>query len=129
MSGKKSRSRRLAAALGLYLVVAVIPALGAEHTFDGVYTGKRSLIKGTAGPRCPAEDNVSVTIHGATVTFTSSALRQFAIIFYPSQDGSFGETYQGEGGETVNIRGRVIGDVIEADVTDYATNGLRLTRI
>jgi hypothetical protein len=27
-------------------------------------------------------------------------------------------SYQGEGGDAVNIRGRVVGDVIEADVTD-----------
>jgi hypothetical protein len=98
------------------------PCSGAEHTFDGVYTGKRLLTKGTAAPRCSAEDNVSVTIHGATPTFTNSALKQFAIGFCRSQDGSFGETYQGEGGDAVNIRGRVMGDVIEADVTDYATD-------
>jgi hypothetical protein len=114
-----SRSHRLVAAVLLCLAVAGIPALAAEHTFDGVYSGKRVLTKGTAGPRCPAEDNVSVTIHGATLTFTNSELKQFALSFYPRQDGSFGEIYQGEGGTTVNIRGRVIGDVIEADVTNY----------
>jgi len=37
--------------------------------------------------RCPAEDNASVTIHGATLTFTNGVLKQFAISFYPSQDG------------------------------------------
>jgi hypothetical protein len=45
-------------------MVAGIPALGAEHTFDGVYIGKRSLSKGTVGPNCPAEEDVSVTIRG-----------------------------------------------------------------
>jgi len=122
MSEEMSRLRLLRAASVLFLTVAGIPALGAEHTFDSVYAGKRLLTKGTAGPRCPAEDNVSVTIHGGTLTFTNSALKRFAISFYPSQDGSFGETYQGEGGDTVNIHGRVIGDVIGADVTDYATD-------
>jgi hypothetical protein len=71
---------------------------------------------------CPAEGDVSVTIHGETMSFTDSALKKFAISFYPGQDGSFGEIYQGEGGDTVNIRSRVIGNDIEADVTDYATD-------
>jgi hypothetical protein len=100
------------------------PALGAKHTFDGVYSGKRMLTKGSGGPSCPAEDNVSATIHGATLTFTNSALKQFAVSFYPSQDGSFGEIYQGEGGTTVNIRGRIIGDVLEADVINYDSDPL-----
>jgi len=122
MSEGMTRSRRLAAALGLCLAVAGSPALRAEPMFDGVYTVKRSLTEGRAGPTCPAEEDVSVTIHGKTMSFTDSALKKFAIGFYPSQDGSFGETYQGEGGDTVNIRGRIIGDDIEADVTDYATD-------
>jgi hypothetical protein len=63
---------------------------------------------------------VSVTINGATLTFTNSALKKFTLSFYPTQDGSFAQIY--EGGDTVNIRGRVNGDVIEADVTDYSAN-------
>jgi hypothetical protein len=120
MLEEMSRSRRLVAALGLCLAVAGIPALAAEHTFDGVYTGKRTLVKGTAGPLCPADDDVSVTIQGETLTFTNSALKKFAMSFYPGPDGSFGETYQGS--DTVNIRGRIIGDVIEAEVTDYGSD-------
>lgn len=66
-----SRSRRLATALGLCLAVAgTTPALGAEHTFDGVYSGKRVLTKGAAGPNCPAEEAVSAAIHDETLTFT-----------------------------------------------------------
>ena len=87
----------LAAASVLCLAVAGISALGAEHNFDGVYTGKRSLTKGSAGPNCPAEDNVSVTIHGETLTFTNSALKKFTQPFYPGPDGSFGETYTDAG--------------------------------
>ena len=44
-----------------------------EHKYDGVYTGKRSLTKGTASATCPAEDDVSFTISGETLTFTNSA--------------------------------------------------------
>jgi len=100
------------------LAVVVGPAFGAEQRFDGVYSGKRSLTKGPASPTCPAEEDVSATIHGETLTFTNSALKEFTMPFYPGQDGSFGETYTGEGGTTVHYSGRVIGDVIDADVTN-----------
>ena len=113
-----SRSRRLAAAFGLCVAAAGTPALGADHTFDGVYTGKRSLTKGAVGPNCPAEEDVSVTIHGETLSFTNSALRKFVIGFDPHQDGSFHEIYTDEGGATVNIVGHLAGDVLEADVTN-----------
>src|SRR5438067_1398260 len=92
-------------------------ALGAEHTFDGDYSGKRVLTKGSAGPNCPAEDNVSVTIHGETLTFTNSALKKFTQPFDPGPDGSFGQTYTDAGGAIVHYHGRIIGDVMDADVT------------
>jgi hypothetical protein len=113
-----SRSRRLATALGLCLSVAGTPALCAENTFDGIYSGKRVLTKGSASPSCPADDDVSAAIHGETLTFTDNALKKFTMPFYPSQDGSFGQTYTGEGGAAVHYRGRVVGDVIEVDVTN-----------
>src|SRR5215469_16499713 len=118
MSEELSRSWRIATALGLCLAAAGMPALGAEHKFDGVYTGKRSLTKGAVGPNCPAEEDVSVTIHGETLSFTNSALRKFVIGFDPHQDGSFHEIYTYEGGATVNIVGHLAGDVLEADVTN-----------
>jgi hypothetical protein len=43
---KTFSSHCLAWALGLCLVVAGSPALGAEQNFDGVYSGKRALTKG-----------------------------------------------------------------------------------
>lgn len=118
MLGQISRLRRLAVASGLSLAVAATPALGAEHGFDGVYSGKRVLTKGDAGPTCPAEDGVSVTIHGDTLTFTNSALKKFTQPFYPGQDGLFGETYTDEGGAIVRYHGRIVGDVIDADVSN-----------
>jgi hypothetical protein len=103
--------------LGLCIPAGVTLALGAEHSFDGVYSGKRVVIKGS-DPHCPAEDDVSVTIRGEMLSFTDSALNKFPIGFYPSQDGSFGGISSGEGGDAVQIHGRVVGDVIEADVTN-----------
>ena len=82
---KTFRSPCLAAALGFCLAVAGSPALGAEHSFDGVYSGKRVLTKGSASALCPAEDHVSVTIHGETLTFTDSALQKFTEPFFPVQ--------------------------------------------
>ena len=69
-----------------------------EHKYDGVYTGKRSLTKGTASTTCLAEDDVSVTITGETLTFTDSELKNLTMPFYPGPDGSFGQTHTEEGG-------------------------------
>ena len=82
---KTFSSRGLAPALGLCLAVTGSPALGAEHTFNGVYSGNRVLTKGSASSMCPAEDDVSVTIHGETLTFTDSALQKFTEPFFPVQ--------------------------------------------
>src|SRR6516164_7006495 len=116
----KSRSKRrlmLSLIFGTFCLVAG-PALSTEpeHKYDGVYTGKRSLTKGTASTTCPAEDDVSVTIHGETLTFTNSALKKYTMPFDPGPDGSFGQTHTDEGGGIVHYRGRITGDVIEADV-------------
>ena len=110
-----SRSRRLAAAW-LCLAVAGSPALSAEHTFDGIYSGQRVLTKGSPGPRCPAKEDVSVTIHGETLTFTNSALKNFLQLFDPGKDGSFGETYTDAGGAAVHYHGRIVGGVMDVDV-------------
>ena len=108
----------VAAASGLCLAVAGIPALGAEHNLDGVYSGNKVLTRGSPNPSCPAKDSVSITIDGGTLTFTDSASKKFAHAFYPRPDGSFGETYTDEGGAIVEYHGHIVGDVIDADVTN-----------
>jgi hypothetical protein len=97
------------------------PASAAGNSFDGVYIGKRSLTKGPTSSRCPAEDPVSVTIHGPQLKYTDSALKEFVIAFDPQPDGSFDQTYEDVGGTTIFYKGRVAGDSIDADVTNYAT--------
>ena len=106
----------------LALVVGL--ALSAEpgHKYDGVYTGKRSLTKGTASTDCPAEEDGSVTIQGETLTFTNSALKNFTMPFEPGQDGSFGQTHTDVGGAVVHYEGHIVGNLIEADVQNYATD-------
>jgi len=71
---------------GTFCLVAG-PALSTEpeHKYDGVYTGKRSLTKGTASTTCPAEDDVSVTITGEMMTFTNSAFKKYLMPFYLSR--------------------------------------------
>ena len=109
---KTFNSRCLASALGLYLAVAGGPALGAEHTFDGTYSGQRALTKGP----CAAADDVSVTIHGEALTFTNSALKKSVMGFFVRQDGSFDQIDTDVDGDRVHIVGRITGDIIEADV-------------
>jgi hypothetical protein len=82
---KTSSPHCIASALGLCLAVAGSPALGAEHGFDGIYSGKRVLTKGSSGPNCPEEDNVSITIHGKTLTFNDSTFKEFIEPFYLNQ--------------------------------------------
>ena len=114
---KAFNSRWLASALGLCLAVAGDLSRGAEHTFDGVYSGQRVLTKGEVGPRCPAKDDVSIAIHGETLRFTDSAQNNFLQPFYPKKDGSFGQIYTDVGGAAVNYHGRIVGDVMDIDVT------------
>ena len=76
------------------------------------------LTKGTAGPNCLAEDDVSVTVHSETLSFTNSAVQNFVVGFHPRTDGSFHQTYMGDGGATVDIHCRLVGNVIEADVSN-----------
>lgn len=97
-------------------LAATGPVLRAESTFNGVYTGERVLTKGS-GPTCPTGENVSVTIQDGELTFTNSVLQNFALGFDPHPDGSFTETYMDVGGAVVYIRGRIVGDLLDADVT------------
>jgi hypothetical protein len=100
----------------LICLVFAGPAPAAEHSFDGVYTGKRLLTKGSTS-MCPAEEDVSAMIHGEVMTFSNSALQKVGMGFHPRQDGSFSQLYEDIGGAYVIIRGRIVGDVLDADVT------------
>ena len=89
----------------------------AADAFDGAYTGKRVLTK-SSGPACPTDDDVSVTIHGGALTFTDSALRGYSIGFDTRHDGSFDLISTGISGGGVLISGRIVGGVLDADVTN-----------
>ena len=77
---------------------ATDPTWGAENKFEGAYTGKRVLTKGS-NQTCPAEDDVSVTIRGEALTFTNSRHHNYSMGFEPHPDGSFNEISAGVEGE------------------------------
>jgi hypothetical protein len=114
---KPERHLAVSAICGMICLAVAGSALGAGTSFDGAYTGKRVLTKGS-GPECPAEDDVSVTIRGEALTFTNSALKNFLIAFNPHQDGSFSQVYVDVGGDAVTIQGRIASGVLDADVAN-----------
>ena len=95
----------------------VDPAWGYENKFDGAYTGKRVLTKGS-DQTCPTEVTVSATVRDGALTFTNMRLKSFSVGFDPHPDGSFNEITAGDQGAFVTIHGRIVGDAIEADVDD-----------
>jgi hypothetical protein len=104
---------RIVVAIAALVLGAAAPNLGARN-FDGTYTGKRVLTKSVAG--CAAEPDVSATISGQTLEATSSGVRDFAIGFVPRSDGSFRMKATSVAGGKALIKGRIAGDVIDADV-------------
>ena len=122
----KSRPERrlmLSLIFGMICLLAG-PALsaGPEHKYDGVYTGKKSLKKGTASANCPAEYDVSVTIIGETLKFTDNNVKDYTMSFHPGPNGSFGATHTGAGGSYFHYRGRIIGDDIDVDTDNRNCN-------
>jgi hypothetical protein len=67
---------------------------------------------------CPAEEDVSVAIHGPVLKFTNGQLT-YEMTLHPDIDGSFHQTTVA-GGTTVNIEGRIAGDTLDADVVNFA---------
>jgi hypothetical protein len=86
--------------------------------FDGNYTGKRVLTNGDPAACAPREDSVSVTIGDGVLTFTNSELKNYTIGFDPRPDGSFHQLSVDLDGATADIRGRIVGNVLDADVTN-----------
>jgi hypothetical protein len=93
------------------------PVLSDENAFDGAYIGKRVRTQGS-GPACPTEDDLPVTIQGGALTYTHSVLHNFVLGFDPQRDGSFSETYSDADGGFMLIQGRIVGNVLDADVTN-----------
>jgi hypothetical protein len=100
------------------LVVAALPTQAIGQAFDGTYQGKRVLTKGDRSANCIRQEDVSVVIKTGTLTFTDSALKNYTIGFDPHPDGSFNQLRVYIGGSVVDIHGRIVGDTLDADVTN-----------
>jgi hypothetical protein len=112
------RRMRLAACSLACLVISIsTPVAPADASYDGQYTGKRMLTDGPADS-CPAEENVSVIIQGDVLSFTDSALMNYGLPFNPEPDGTFTVDHVDESGVLMEIQGRVVGGVLDADVND-----------
>jgi hypothetical protein len=108
-------NRRHALPLTACIALAV-PALGAENSFDGTYTGERVLTAGDPAA-CVAKDAASATIQGDKLTFTNSAVKDYTIGFSPRADGAFVQLSANISGVVVDIRGQIGAGVLDADVT------------
>jgi hypothetical protein len=89
---------------------------GVAESFDGSYVGERSLTKGDPSA-CVDKEAVSATIHGETLTFTDSTAKSYTMSFSTHSDGSFVQLSSNIGGAVVDIRGRITGGVLDANVT------------
>ena len=110
-----SHKALLATVCGIIGLVVGGPARGAEN--EGNYTGKRELMKGSDQICDPTEENISVSIRGNQLAFNRKGL-QATILFVPDPDGSFTGTFQDMDGDTLLLRGRVVGNIIDADVVN-----------
>jgi hypothetical protein len=86
-------------------------------SINGTYTGKRTLTKGNPAA-CTRDEGVSVTVSDGALRFTNSELKNYLIGFDPRPDGSFVQLSVDIEGDAVDIRGRIVGNVLDADVTN-----------
>jgi hypothetical protein len=99
-------------------IVIAGPALGATNSYDGTYSGERSLTNGVA-PFCARQESVTVIITGSTLKFTNSEWRDVPMRFTPRPDGAFGGSFEDPGGHVVDVSGEATGTAIDADVLNY----------
>ena len=101
-------------------IVIACPTLGATNSYDGTYSGERSVTTGAA-PYCAERESVSVIITGSTLKFTNSEWRDLLIRFNLQADGSFGGALEDPAGHVVDVQGEATGTAIDADVLNYGT--------
>ena len=100
-------------------IALVVPAFGAETSYDGTYTGERVLTKGDPAV-CIAKDPVSVVVHGEMLTFSNSKAKDYTITFAPRTDGSFGQLSANISGLVVHLEGQFGAGVLDSDVSSAA---------
>jgi hypothetical protein len=99
-------------------IVIAGPTLGATNSYDGTYSGERSLTNGVT-PFCVGQESVTVIITGSTLKFTNSEWRDLPMRFDPRPDGSFGGAFEDPSGHVVDVRGEATGPAIDANVFNY----------
>lgn len=103
---------------GLTCVAIASAAWGAGSKYDGAYAGTETLLNGSAPP-CAPTGIATVTINGNDMKFMDSQSHEFPLRFDPAPDGSFITAYQGRASMLVDVRGRVEGNVVDLDISDY----------
>lgn len=101
-------------------MVVASPAFGSDNSYNGVYLGNRTLIKGDA-PSCVSQEIVTVAISGAMLKFTDREYHSLMLRFDPARDGAFTTAYEGAHGAVVDVRGLATGMALEADVRNYGS--------
>jgi hypothetical protein len=94
------------------------PALGAAISYDGTYSGERTLTNGTT-PFYVGQDSVTIIIAGSTLKFTGGEFRERPMRFTPNQNGSFAGSFD-YGGHVVDAWGKATGTTVDLDVLDYS---------
>ena len=110
--GRLLLSGMCAICLASVCLAASSTAFGAVSSFDGSYSGKSTLTKGSDST-CPTTENISVTVRDGRFTSTDSNVQDVLSGLEIAQDGSFGAIHQGSA--TWMIRGRISSGVLEAD--------------
>ena len=105
---------------GLTCLIVAYAALGAGNQFDGEYLGTEVLTSGSAPP-CSPGGIVTFTVSSNNMKFVDSRSREFPLRFDPGPDGSFATAYQDTADSLVDVRGRVVGNVIDADISNYGS--------
>jgi hypothetical protein len=101
-------------------IVIAGPALGATVSYDGAYSGERSLTNGET-TSCAGQESVTVIVTSSTLKFTNSEWRDLPMRFDPAPDGSFGGSFEDPSGHVVDVRGDATGTAIDADVSNWGT--------
>jgi hypothetical protein len=102
------------------IVVAVTsPTLGADNPFDGIYSGTRTLTKGSY-ESCPKVEEMSITVQGGKFTFTNSFSRALLAVVKIGSDGSFSSIHQGGVAGSWYISGKIARGVLEAEANSSA---------
>jgi hypothetical protein len=97
-------------------IAVMSPTLGADNPFDGIYSGTRTLTKGSY-ESCPKVEEMSITVQGGKFTFTNSFSQSLHSVVEIRSDGSFSDIHQGGVARSFYISGKITDGVLEAEAS------------